>query len=215
MYHHYLYLAELFLFLCFLFSYDSCLYIICKTFLLLCLARHILLLWIIFLKSSVVISPELVGQQIWLLLLRNINAITCSGYSWQISCESWLCRSFRNYIWRIWYWSRPNAQIKVGYCHPIHRRQGRHFKVCSGSVVVTAYDSESGRPGSNPEWGLMRLRSLHVQGLPKPSSHRGSTLGTRAAEHKGCNWGMQVDWWLQPYAVFDHSFSGIRWHMPQ
>ena len=31
------------------------------------------------------------------------------------------------------------------------------------SVVVTAYDSESGRPGSNPEWGqyTMRLRSLH------------------------------------------------------
>ena len=36
--------------------------------------------------------------------------------------------------------------------------------MCSGSVVVTAHDSESGRPGSNPEWGLiyyMRLRSLH------------------------------------------------------
>ena len=28
--------------------------------------------------------------------------------------------------------------------------------VCSGSVVVTAYDSESGRPGSNP--------SLHPSG---------------------------------------------------
>ena len=25
--------------------------------------------------------------------------------------------------------------------------------VCSGSVVVTAYDSKSGCPGSNPEWG--------------------------------------------------------------
>ena len=24
--------------------------------------------------------------------------------------------------------------------------------VCSGSVVVTAYDSESDRPGSNPVW---------------------------------------------------------------
>ena len=35
--------------------------------------------------------------------------------------------------------------------------------VCSGSLVVTAFDSESGRPGSNPEWGqyTMRLRSLH------------------------------------------------------
>ena len=25
---------------------------------------------------------------------------------------------------------------------------------------------------------------------------------TRAAEHKGCNWGMQVDWWLQPYYYY-------------
>ena len=34
--------------------------------------------------------------------------------------------------------------------------------VCSGSVVVTAYDFESDHPGSNPEWGLIiGLRSLH------------------------------------------------------
>ena len=26
---------------------------------------------------------------------------------------------------------------------------------------------------------------------------------------------MQVDWWLQPCAVFEHSFSGISWHLPQ
>ena len=66
--------------------------------------------------------------------------------------------------------------------------------VCSGSVVVTAHDSESGRPGSNPEWGLIYYEaSITARGLPEPSSLRGSTLGTRAAEHKGCNWGMQVD----------------------
>ena len=88
--------------------------------------------------------------------------------------------------------------------------------VCSGSVVVTAYDSESGHPGSNPEWGLIYYEaSITAQGLPEPSSLRASTLGTRAAEHKGCNWGMQVDWWRQPCAVFGHSFSGISWHMPQ
>ena len=47
-----------------------------------------------------------------------------------------------------------------------------------------------------------------------PSLHPflwGSTLGTRATEHKGCNWGMQIDWWLQPRAVFGHTFSGIIW----
>ena len=37
------------------------------------------------------------------------------------------------------------------------------YIVCSGSVVVTTYDFESGRPRSNPEWGpiYLRLRSLH------------------------------------------------------
>ena len=52
---------------------------------------------------------------------------------------------------------------------------------------------ESGRSGSNPEWGLIYYEaSITLQGLPEPSSLRGSTLGTRAAEHKGCNWGMQM-----------------------
>ena len=63
--------------------------------------------------------------------------------------------------------------------------------VCSGSVVVTAYDSESGRPGSNPEWGLIYYEAWH---RAYPSLHpSGVVQGTRAAEHKGCNWGMQVD----------------------
>ena len=43
--------------------------------------------------------------------------------------------------------------------------------VCSGSVVVTAYDSESGPLGLNPEWGLMYYEaSITAQGLPEPSS---------------------------------------------
>ena len=66
--------------------------------------------------------------------------------------------------------------------------------MCSGSLVVTAYDFESGRSGSNPEWGLIYYKaSITAQGLPEPSSLWGSTLGTRAAEHKGCNLGMQID----------------------
>ena len=48
--------------------------------------------------------------------------------------------------------------------------------MCSGSVVVTAYDFESGRPGSNPEWGPIYYKaSITAQGLPEPSSLRGST----------------------------------------
>ena len=66
--------------------------------------------------------------------------------------------------------------------------------MCSGSVVVTAYDFESARPGSNPEWVPIYFKApITAQGLPEPSSLWGSTLDTRAAEHKGCNWGMQVD----------------------
>ena len=65
--------------------------------------------------------------------------------------------------------------------------------MCSGSVVVTAYDSESGHPGSSPEWGLIYYEApITVHGLPEPSSLRGSTLGTRAAEHKGCNWACKL-----------------------
>ena len=26
---------------------------------------------------------------------------------------------------------------------------------------------------------------------------------------EGCKWGMQIDWWLQPRAVFGHTVSGI------
>ena len=59
---------------------------------------------------------------------------------------------------------------------------------CRGSVVVTAYDFESGRPDSNPEWGPEYYEaSITAQGLPEPSSLRGSTLGTITAKHKGCN----------------------------
>ena len=39
--------------------------------------------------------------------------------------------------------------------------------MCNGSVVVTAYDFESGRPGSNPEWGLIYYEaSITAQAYP-------------------------------------------------
>ena len=79
-------------------------------------------------------------------------------------------------------------------CSYLYRCSAISQYVCSGSVVVTAYDFESGRLGSNPEWEPKYYEaSITAQGLPEPSSLRGSTLGTRAAEHKGCNWGMQTD----------------------
>ena len=66
--------------------------------------------------------------------------------------------------------------------------------MCSGSIVVTTLDSDPEVPGSSPEWVpiFYEARST-AQGLPEPSSLWGSTLGTRAAEYQGCNWGMQID----------------------
>ena len=62
-------------------------------------------------------------------------------------------------------------------------------EVCSDSVVVTAYDFASGRSSSNPEWEPIYYKaSITAQGLHEPSSLRDSTMGTRAAKHKGCNW---------------------------
>ena len=58
----------------------------------------------------------------------------------------------------------------------VHLVTSAHSAVCSGSVVVTAYDFESGHPGSNPEWGPIYYKaSITAQGLPEPSSLRGST----------------------------------------
>ena len=72
--------------------------------------------------------------------------------------------------------------LAICFNNPQRYRQGRINKVSSGC------------PGSNPEWELIYYEaSITAQGLPEPSSLRGSTLGTRAAEHKGCNWGMQID----------------------
>ena len=79
----------------------------------------------------------------------------------------------------------------INFIITVHRRQ--QLSMCSGSVVVTAYDFESAFPGSNPEWGPIYYKaSITTQGLPEPLSLRGSTLSTRATEHKGCNWGMQL-----------------------
>ena len=79
--------------------------------------------------------------------------------------------------------------------------------------MVTVCELESGRPGSNLEYGSIYYEaSITAQGLPKPSSIRVNTLGTRAAdEHKGCNWGMQIDRWLQPRAVFGNKVNSIAW----
>ena len=82
--------------------------------------------------------------------------------------------------------------------------------MCSGSVVITAYGFEFGRPGSNPEWGPIYYKaSITAQGLPEPSSLRGSSLGTRAAEHKGCKWACKLtDGWNLKSCVQPH----LQWH---
>ena len=52
--------------------------------------------------------------------------------------------------------------------------------VCSGSVVVTIlWTVDPEVPGSSPEWVTIFYEARSTaQGLPEPSSLRGSTLGT-------------------------------------
>ena len=39
--------------------------------------------------------------------------------------------------------------------------------MCSGTVVATTYDFESGHPGMSSEWGPIHYKaSITVQGLP-------------------------------------------------
>ena len=61
--------------------------------------------------------------------------------------------------------------------------------VCSrGSIVVTILDCGLGGPWLESRWVSVFYEARSTaQGLPKLSSLRGSTLGTRAAEHKGCH----------------------------
>ena len=61
------------------------------------------------------------------------------------------------------------------------------MNVCSGSIVVTTLDPEV--PGSGPEWVLIFYEARSTaQGLPEPSSLRGSTLGTSPVEHQDSDW---------------------------
>ena len=56
---------------------------------------------------------------------------------------------------------------------------------------------------------------LTAQCLPELHLFRGSTSSPEQVNMKAGNWGMQIDWWLQPRAVFRQTFSGIIWHMGQ
>ena len=47
---------------------------------------------------------------------------------------------------------------------------------------------------ASPEWVVLIFHEAPSTALrlPEPSSLRGSTLGTRASEHKGCNWACKL-----------------------
>ena len=52
--------------------------------------------------------------------------------------------------------------------------------------------------------------SITAQGL-YPNLHPYGVVYIGYQNSWTCNWGMQIDWWLQPRAVFGHTFSGIIW----
>ena len=55
--------------------------------------------------------------------------------------------------------------------------------------------------------------SITAHGLPESSSLRGSILGTRAAEHRGCNWACKMTDGCSLKAV--GCSATLFWHMPQ
>ena len=83
-----------------------------------------------------------------------------------------------------------------------------YCEVCSGSVVVTAYDFKFGCLGSNPEWGPI----LYCKAL---ITAQGSTSVPEQLNIKAVTCACELIAWLQPCAVFGHTFSGISWHIPQ
>ena len=82
--------------------------------------------------------------------------------------------------------------------------------------MVTAYDFESGCPGSSPKLGPIYYKALiTAQGSPEPSSLWGSTLGYRSCWNKK-GWGHASWLMVAACSVFGPTvFSGIGWHMPQ
>ena len=81
---------------------------------------------------------EILSQQCW--------------WSWLIYIRIFTATAGMAYVGFWVYWYELAGQWAV-QCTHIHIR--RSAAVCSGSVVVNAYDSESSRPGSNPDWGLI------------------------------------------------------------
>ena len=54
-----------------------------------------------------------------------------------------------------------------------HAYNSNFTHVCSGSVVVTAYDFESGHLGSNPEWGPIYYKDwISAQAYPSLNPFR-------------------------------------------
>ena len=92
------------------------------------------------------------------------------------------------------------------------------INLCNGSIVVNysgLWTRRSLVQVPNECQYSMKLDRLHGAYPILRSFGVVSYIGIcRAAAHKSCNWGMQIDWWLQPRAVFDHTSSGISWHTP-
>ena len=82
------------------------------------------------------------------------------------------------------------------------------FEVAESISGIQTHQPSAGELKIQANFRFRRISGEYwsIQDLPEPSSLWGSTLGTRAAEHKGCDWSMQVNWWLQPRALNGHTF---------
>ena len=88
------------------------------------------------------------------------------------------------------------------------RLEMRTYELCSNSIVITIVASEV--PGFSQKWVPIFYEAWSTaQDLPKPSSLWGSTSVLEQLNfiYKSCN--RHPNWWLQPRAVFNSTFSGI------
>ena len=96
------------------------------------------------------------------LCFKAISGVACIFFQTKDNfTQTSNCSQIKWSTFTFWFWSasQPTPTLRVYTCYTtgglLHWRPLHSHCVCSGSVVVTAYDFESGRPGSSPEWGLI------------------------------------------------------------
>ena len=133
----------------------------------------------------------------------NDNKLNCLGIMFKnmhwIHLDCWIFFENSDHI----------TESKLNYSFSLNQIVFQKPIVCSGCIVVTTLDYVPEGPWFKSEWvSIYNKNRSTARRLPEPSL-LWEYIGTRAVEHKGCNCGLQIDWRLQPRAVFGQAFRRI------